>query len=385
MKRVAYKHIAITIALTIIIITLTSVILIKNKTPKPTYITTQVYRGDIENSVLAIGHLDAKERVNVGAQVSGQVKSILVHTGEYIKKGQKVAIIDDIPQRNDLKIAEAALDVLNSNLDIKKLQIKQAGNRYLRQKKMLLSDATSREDYEEAKSALETSQAELKSLKSQMIQAKIEVKNKELALSYTQVQAPIDGVVVTIVTQQGQTVNSSQNAPTIIKMARLDIMTIKAKISETDVTKIHEGQKAYFTIFSEEGKRYIARLRDIELAPESVMKDESSSAGSSSSSTAGDPVYYNALLDVPNPDNRLRIAMTTQVSLVLDEAKNALLIPLQAIHRDQKGKSFVRLLVKDNKVEEREVLTGTSNNASIQIIKGLKQGDRVILSHIKNV
>lgn len=380
MKRVAYKYIAITVI--IILITLASAVLIKDKTPKSTYITSQVYTDDIEDSVLAIGNIDAIERVNVGAQVSGQVKSILVHTGEYIKKGQKVAIIDDLSQRNDLKIAEAALDVLNSQLTIQKIQIKQAENRYIRQKEMLLSDATSRENYEEAKSTLAISQAKLKSLKSQMIQAEIEVKNKELALSYTQVLAPINGVVIAIVTQQGQTVNSSQNAPTIIKMARLDMMTIKAKISESDITKIHEGQKAYFKIFSEPSKRYVARLRNIELAPESFMKDESSSAGSSSSSSAGDPVYYNALLDVPNPDNRLRIAMTTQVSLILNEAKNALLIPLQAIHRDEKGKCFVRLLKKDNKVEEREVLTGSSNNASIQIIKGLKQGDRVILTHM---
>lgn len=133
----------------------------------------------------------------------------------------------------------------------------------------------------------------------------------------------MDGIVIAVVTQQGQTVNSNQSAPTIIKLARLDVMTIKAQISEADITRISAGQKARFTIFSEPDTHYNATLRAVELAPESVMKDDSLASNSSVSgaSSSNASVYYNALLDVPNPENRLRIAMTAQVTLLIEEAK----------------------------------------------------------------
>lgn len=147
----------------------------------------------------------------------------------------------------------------------------------------------------------------------------------------------MDGIVIAIVTQQGQTVNSNQSAPTIIKLARLDVMTIKAQISEADITRISVGQKARFSIFSEPDKHYSATLRAVELAPESVMKDDSlaSNTSASGSGTSNASVYYNALFDVPNPENRLRIAMTAQVTLITDEAQNTLLVPIQAVHRNE--------------------------------------------------
>ncbi|MDU3929482.1 MAG: efflux transporter periplasmic adaptor subunit, partial [Enterobacter asburiae] len=164
--------------------------------------------------------------------------------------------------------------------------------------------------------------------------------------------------------------------------AQLDVMTIKAQISEADITRVTQGQKAYFTIFSEPDKRYDATLRTVELAPESVMKDDSLSGGStaSGSGTSNASVYYNALLDVPNPDNRLRIAMTAQVSLLLGEAKNTLLIPIQAVHKTADKKQQVQVLAKDHKLEMREVKTGITNNVDVQILSGLKAGDNVVLA-----
>lgn len=192
----------------------------------------------------------------------------------------------------------------------------------------------------------------------------------------------MDGTVIAVVTQQGQTVNSAQSAPTIIRLARLDVMTIRARISEADITRISTGQKAYFTLFSEPDRRYEATLRAIELAPESVMKDEPA-AGSSPASGAGTPnasVYYNALLDVPNPENRLRIAMTAQVSLLTGEASNTLLVPVQAVHNAGEDNQQVQVLTGDNRLETRRVKTGITDNVDIQILDGLTAGEKVVLS-----
>ncbi|MGO2435836.1 MAG: efflux RND transporter periplasmic adaptor subunit [Serratia proteamaculans] len=344
-------------------------------------VTAPARLGDIENAVLATGKLDAIERVNVGAQVSGQVKSLKVKLGDRVTKGQPIADIDDLPQRNDLRNAEAALNVAKADLQAKQALLKQAESRFKRQKRMLSDEAGSREDFEAAEATLAATRAELIALNARIVQAQIEVDKKKVDLSYTRILAPMDGIVIAVITQQGQTVNANQSAPTIVKLAQLDVMTIKAQISEADITRVSQGQKAYFTIFSEPDKRYDATLRTVELAPESVMKDDSISGGSSSSGsgTSNASVYYNALLDVPNPDNRLRIAMTAQVSLLLGEAKNALLVPIQAVHKTADKKQQVQVLTADNRLEMREVKTGITNNVDIQILSGLKAGENVVL------
>lgn len=364
--------------LAVLLIALTSYLL---RPPQANHVTAPVRVGDIENAVLATGKMDAVERVNVGAQVSGQVKSLKVKLGDRVAQGQPIADIDDLPQRNDLRNAEAALNVAKADLQAKQALLKQAESRFKRQKRMLNDEASSLEDFEAAEATLTTTRAELIALNARIVQAQIEVDKKKVDLSYTRILAPMDGIVIAVITQQGQTVNANQSAPTIVKLARLDLMTIKAQISEADITRVSQGQKAYFTIFSDPEKRYDATLRTVELAPESVMKDDSLSGSSSASGsgTSNASVYYNALLDVPNPDNRLRIAMTAQVSLLLGEAKNTLLVPIQAVRKTEDKKQQVQVLTANDRLEMREVKTGITNNVDIQILSGLKAGETVVL------
>lgn len=375
-RRLAFTLVGVLLVITAVV----TLISLRSPSPAP-YVTAPVRLGDIENAVLATGKLDAFERVNVGAQVSGQVKSLKVKLGDRVTKGQPIADIDDLPQRNDLRNAEAALNVAKADLQAKQALLKQAESRFKRQKRMLKDEAGSREDFEAAEATLAATRAELIALNARIVQAQIEVDKKKVDLSYTRILAPMDGIVIAVITQQGQTVNANQSAPTIVKLAQLDVMTIKAQISEADITRVTQGQKAYFTIFSEPDKKYDATLRTVELAPESIMKDDSLSGGGSASGSgsANASVYYNALLDVPNPQNRLRIAMTAQVSLLLGEAKNTLLVPIQAVHKNADKKQQVQVLTGDNRVEIREVTTGITNNVDIQILSGLKVGEHVVL------
>ncbi|AYO37470.1 efflux RND transporter periplasmic adaptor subunit [Serratia sp. P2ACOL2] len=379
--KVTPRRLAFTLAGVLLVITAVVTLISLQSPSQAPYVTTPVRLGDIENAVLATGKLDAFERVNVGAQVSGQVKSLKVKLGDRVTKGQPIADIDDLPQRNDLRNAEAALNAAKADLQAKQALLKQAESRFKRQKRMLNDEAGSREDFETAEATLAATRAELIALNARIVQAQIEVDKKKLDLSYTRILAPMDGIVIAVITQQGQTVNANQSAPTIVKLAQLDVMTIKAQISEADITRVSQGQKAYFTIFSEPDKKYDATLRTVELAPESIMKDDSLSGGGSASGSgsANASVYYNALLDVPNPQNRLRIAMTAQVSLLLGEAKNTLLVPIQAVHKNADKKQQVQVLTGDNRVEMREVTTGITNNVDIQILSGLKAGENVVL------
>ncbi len=347
----------------------------------PQYVTAIVRQGDIEHSVLATGRIDAIERVSVGAQVSGQVKALKVRAGERVVKGQPIADIDDLPQRNELRHAQAAFNVIVAERQARQALVNQAMQRFQRQRKMLREDASSREEFEAAEATLATAQAELQSLKSRLAQAEIEVEKKKVDLSYTRVVAPMDGTVIAVVTHQGQTVNSSQSTPTIIKLARLDVMSINVQISEADITRIFVGQKARFSIFSDPDRHYETRVRAIDLAPESLIREDSpaNSLSAPLSGTANASVYYNAILNVPNPENRLRIAMTAQVNLLIEEAKDTLMVPMQAVYTDGANQQQVQVLAQGGKLTERKVVTGISNGVDIQIISGLHLGEVVVL------
>ncbi|MGP2836363.1 efflux RND transporter periplasmic adaptor subunit, partial [Serratia nevei] len=194
------------------IVTLIIIVIYLQRSQLPDYVTAAARLGDIENAVLATGRLDAVERVNVGARVSGEVKSLKVKLGDRVTKGQPIADIDDLQQRNDLRNAEAALNVINAELQAKQALLKQAESRFKRQRRMLNDEASSREDFETAEATFATTRAELLSLNARLVQAQIEVDKKKIDLGYTRIVAPMDGIVIAVVTKQGQTVNSSQSA-----------------------------------------------------------------------------------------------------------------------------------------------------------------------------
>ncbi|WP_180005399.1 MULTISPECIES: MacA family efflux pump subunit [unclassified Acinetobacter] len=400
---------------------------LKPKETQPQYITAEVSRGDIENSVLATGVLEATKMVSVGAQVSGQVKKMYVQLGDEVKQGQLIARIDSVRQENDLKTAEASIKNQQAQLAVKNANLAKVDAEYKRQQAMYAQDATSRAELESALASYKTAQADIAAINAQIEQSRLTLATAKEDLGYTQIVAPMDGTIVAIVTEEGQTVNANQSAPTIVKLAKLDTMTIKAEISEADVMKVQEGQSVYFTTLGDSETKHYATLRQVEPAPNSI-NTESNSNTSSSSSTA---VYYNALFDVPNEDGKLRIDMTAQVYIILDEAKNVLTVPAAAVqtsnrpqrsrnntstdgqsadknanaearsnkdnpHRPKglelteaektlvkQGKAsvaMVRVLQADGSAQPQPVLLGLNNRVTAQVIRGLKQGDKVVIA-----
>src|SRR5690606_10590152 len=246
--------------------------------------------------------------------------------GDQVKQGQLIARIDSVRQENDLKTAEASIKNQMAQLAVRQANLAKVEAEYNRQKAMYAQDATSRAELESAFANYKTAQADITVINAQIEQSRLTLATAKEDLGYTQIVAPMDGTIVAIVTEEGQTVNANQSAPTIVKLAKLDTMTIKAEISEADVMKVEEGQTVYFTTLGNNEKKIYAKLRQVEPAPNSINTDSNTSGSSSSSA-----VYYNALFDVPNEDGKLRIDMTAQVYIVLDEAKNVLTIPAAAI------------------------------------------------------
>ncbi len=353
------------------------VVFAKDKTPQ--YMTAPVTRADVETTVLATGTIEAKNLVSVGSQVSGQINSVKVALGDQIVAGQLVAEIDSLPQQNTLRNKTAALATVRAQKQAKEANLHQAELTFKRQEQMLQGEAVSLADYEAAETQIKVFRAEIAALEAQIEQAKIAVDTAQLDLNYTRIVSPIAGTVVAIVTKEGQTVNANQSAPTIIKVARLDMVTVKVEISEADVVRVAPGQPVYFTILGEPDSRYNTTLLAIEPAPESIAGESTASAGTASSS-AGKAIYYMGLLDVPNPDGKLRIDMTAQVNIVLDAAQNALVIPAAALgDRSKDGRYTVRVEKDRETLEKRRVRIGLNNNVHAVMMEGLTEGEKVVI------
>lgn len=344
--------------------------------------TADVTVGDVEQTVLATGKLRPKELVSVGAQVSGQVKKLYVELGRRVRAGDPIADIDAEPQRLALRNAEAAVGSLVAQKEARQGVLVQAELTYRRQKTMLAADATSRADYEAAEAALTAVRGELRSLDAQIVQARTQVETARLNLGFTRILAPMDGTIVAVVTKQGQTVNSFQSAPTIVMLARLDVMTVRTEISEADVQKVRAGQSVRFTTLGAPDHRYHARIDRIEPAPESIASETAAGATSASGASAGTAaIYYNALFDVPNPDGRLRPSMTAQVSVLLARAHRSVLVPLAALgERGADGRYQVRVVDQRGRVEMRQVRIGIADDTNAVVLSGLSPSEKVVIA-----
>lgn len=352
------------------------------KDDQPDYLTAPVKRGNLESTVLASGTMEAENMVSVGAQVSGQIKSLAVALGETVKAGQLIAEIDSLPQQNSLRNKEAALALVQAKKKAKEATLKQADLAFERAKLLLKSAAGSRADYETAEAGLDLTRAEIAALEAEIRQAEVALDTSLLELSYTKISSPIDGVVVAIVSDEGQTVNANQAAPTIVKVAQLERMTIKVEISEADVVRVRPGQRVYFTILGEPDKRYDGLLRAIEPAPESVNSDSTTGSSSTASSTSSSDtaIYYLGLVDVPNTDGKLRISMTTQVYIVQAEAKNPLIIPAAALGvKGDDGRYAVKVEKSAGQFAVRQVKIGINTNVQAEVLEGLEKGEQVVI------
>lgn len=347
-----------------------------NKEQKSIFLTEPVKVGTVSESVIATGTVRSNNRIDVGAQVSGEIKKLNVTLGEKVKKGDLIAIIDSTTKENELEKSKSQLISYESQLESKKIALEVADSKYMRSKKLYKLKAISQDDYESAKEKYYGAKSDLKEIEELIKQAKIEVETAKTNLSYTTILSPIDGVIISIPVSEGQTVNSSQTAPTIVQIADLDKMLIKPEISEGDITKLKVGQDVEFTILSVPGRIYKGKISSIDPASTTLTDDEYQESVSDT-----DAVYYYANVIVDNEDNILRIGMTTTNTIKIKEVKNVLIIPSIALSKEN-GKYFVRIL-EDEKAVKRSVKIGIKDDINVEIKSGVQKGEKVIVAEGK--
>lgn len=343
----------------------------------PVYLTVEVERGSIEDSTIATGTLQPFDFVDVGTQVSGQIRSIHVEVGHEVRKGDLLAEIDSTIYRSRVEGTKAELLALKARLVDRQAQLVLAGQQLERQRQLMAARATSEQALQGAVASHKSAAAQVMALKAQIQNTESTLKGEVANLGYTLIRAPMAGTVVWLATKQGQTLNANQQAPVILRIADLSTMTVTAKVSEADIGRLEMGMDVYFTTLGRPDRKWQGQLRKILPTP----------------SVVNNVVLYSALFDVPNPNRQLMTQMTAQVSFVSARAEDALLVPLGALQpladkrpRDVAGESGadvrrykVQVQQRDGTLDERIVTVGVTNRIDAQIVEGLAEGERVVI------
>ena len=337
---------------------------------KVTYETAVVTRGEISESITATGTIEPVTEVEVGTQVSGIIDKIYADYNSVVTKGQLIAEMDRVTLQSEVASQRAAYNVAKAEYEYQQKNYER--NRGL-DEKQLISDTDYEQsvyNYEKAKSNYESSQASLA--------------KAERNLSYATITSPIDGVVINRAVEEGQTVASGFETPTLFTIAAdLTQMQVVADVDEADIGGVEEGQRVSFTVDAYPNDTFEGTVTQIRLG-----EDSSTSSGSSTSSTV---VTYEVVISAPNPDLKLKPRLTANVTIYTLDRKDVLSVPARALRftpeRPLIGENDI---VKDcespHKLWTREgntftahpVTVGISNGINTEIISGISEGATIV-------
>src|SRR5688500_3488303 len=329
-----------------------------------------VTRGNIEEVVTSQGKLEAKQYVDVGTQVSGQLKVIHVDIGDTVTKGQLLAEIDPRVYQAQVEAGEARLNSLRAQLNQQKAEAVLAEQNLKRNQNLIAVDAVSKQALQETESQAAVAKAQVDSILAQMQETESNLKASRTNLSYTKIYAPMAGTVTTLPTKEGQTLNANQTAPTVLQIASLDLMTVRAQVAEADVSRIKANMPAYFTTLGNSERRWPGTVRQILPTPQIV----------------NDVVLYDVLIDVKNEDRQLMTGMTTQVFFIFGKAENVTIAPAEVLtrrlteHDNESGKAYRVTVITEKGREQRIIHVGLQTRTQAEVIAGLEPGERILVS-----
>ena len=372
------KFIAFTLLIVIAIYFLYGKFFKQEEAPKA--LTTKLEKGSIRGTVTAAGEVYARDLVDVGAQVSGQIKKLYVKVGDKVQKGDMIAQIDSVTQENEIAQQKAQLLIHEANLASAKIAAANAKTQYNRELELYKRNAASKEAVENAKDSAALKEAEQKQIEAQIEQTKLQLSTAETNFGYTKITAPISGTIVSMPVEEGKTVNSNQTTPTIVKIADLSKMEIKMQIAEGDISKVKVGMDVEYSILSDLDNIKKAKIYKIDpgLTTLSDGTYDKTSSGSSSSGSSDSAVYFYAKMLVDNAGNFLKIGMTTENNIIVSEANNTSYLPTSVIKRDAGG-DYVTVL-SGAQPEQRYVKTGVSDDLNTEILSGLDEKDEVLIA-----
>lgn len=360
----------------------------------PEYETVELGRGSIVAKVTASGTLSALVTVQVGSQLSGRIKQLYADFNSEVKKGQLIAEID--PQLFTAALEQARANYSAAKGDLLKAEVQsQDAERQLKRAKSLADQhLVAQADYDTAQANADVAKAQIAASSGRVQQTLAALHQAEVNLAYTTIESPIDGVVISRNVDVGQTVAASMQAPILFVIAEdLHKMHVDTSVAEADVGKLSAGMKATFNVDAYPTERFEGRVRQIRNSPQTVQN----------------VVTYDAVIDVDNPDLKLRPGMTANVAFVYAEQHDSLRVPNAALRfrpvpdasdaskkpgRPAAAKTLTKTVSKaadpstrrrtlyvlrDHKAVPVEITTGITDGSFTEVVSGdLREGDAVI-------
>ncbi len=355
----------------------------------------KVEKGDLAKSVVATGKVTPIVKVEVKSKASGIVKKLYVEYGDTVKQGQLLAQLDKIEIEAQVEQSRAALAAAEANLtssqaDFERAKVDAEGpdvpmnkRAYDRAQSMAKDGVVSasalddaQKNYDMSVNKQNVSKAQVTVLKAKIAQAQAQVaqdqanlKQLEEQLSYTDVVSPMNGIVLSRDVEVGDAVSSilvlGSSATLVMTIGDTSEVYVKGKVDESDIGKVYLGQPARIKVESFKDKTFNGKVTKI--SPMGVEKDNVTT--------------FEVRVSINNPGGELKAEMTANAEIILDEHKNVLQIPEGAIMYDKDKKASVE--IPDSKAKDGKkkipVEIGISNGAKTELLKGLKEGDQVVL------
>jgi HlyD family secretion protein len=369
------KKIAIVGAI-IISVVVAGFFLLRGRGNEPQFRTDKVVRGDIEMAVTATGTVNPVTTVLVGTQVSGTIKNIYVDFNSPVKKGQLIAQID--PALFEAQVHQARANLLSAKANLEKAEATSvdAKRTMERNKELLAKNLIAQSDFDTAETNYETAKASVSAAKSQVAQSEAALSSAETNFFYTKIVSPVDGIVVSRNVDVGQTVAASFQTPTLFSIAQdLTKMQIDTNVAEADIGNVKVGQDVEFTVDAYPDITFKGKVWQVRNAPITVQN----------------VVTYDVVIQVDNPELKLKPGMTANVSIIISLRRDVLKIPNAALRFlpvemskpsvQQKGAGV--WILEQGKPERVPVSTGISDGSYTELVSGkISEGQEVIVESL---
>lgn len=327
--------------------------------------------GDISQVVMASGVVQPRLKVEVSAQVSGQVRKLHVHPGDAVSEGDLLVSLNPELARNEVAQAKANVAQQAASLGARRIDLSQAQKEAERQRILLRGQATSGAELEKAEAELAKVQSDILGMEATLGKQEADLANARLKRNFTKVTAPIAGEVASVLVQKGQSVNANYQSPVLLTLVKLDVMTIRTLVPEADIHWVRVGQQASFTTLGDSQRKHEGQVRLIQPLPEKI----------------NNAVFYNVLFDVTNTgptraDWPLMSEMTGQVKILIAQAKGVPTLPMAALGDKAPDGTYEMQVLPPGDVakqapQTRRVRLGLNDNTRVQVLEGLQPGERV--------
>jgi HlyD family secretion protein len=340
---------------------------------------TPVERRSIEAKVTATGTLSALVTVQVGSQVSGRIQEILVDYNSPVKKGQVIARIDPQLYQAAVERSRASVLVAKANLQKAKVEAENARRQAARSKELRDKQFIAQAELETAEASAASAQTQVASAEASLSQAQAALNEAEVNLKYTTIVSPTDGIVISRSVDVGQTVAASLQAPTLFTIAEdLRKMQVDTSVGEADVGRLQPGMRATFTVDAYPGEHFEGTIRQIRNAAQTVQN----------------VVTYDAVIDLENPELKLKPGMTANVTVITAQRQDVIAVPNAGLRfrpaatpptgspaptAAPKPGGKTLFVLREGRPNPIPVKTGLTDGSVTEVVEGeLHEGDRII-------